>query len=78
MKYVRQLIRIENELDAWAGDLEYQAQWERPPQERAALENRAEELRVLARRIHTIADDFSGMPIRMRELVERALDPYRG
>lgn len=76
-KYVRALIRIENELLAWAGYLDSQAQYQRPRHEFEALSDRARELRVLAADIHTIADSFGGMPLRMRELVARAMDKSR-
>lgn len=76
-KYVRQLIRIENELLAWADYLADQANYQRPEEEFAALTGRARELTTIAADIHTIADSFGGMPLRMRELIARAMDKSR-
>lgn len=67
-KYVRALIRIEDELEQWIAVFEGQGQFNRSAAEQDALLNRAQQLRVLAAHVHRLADDFAVMPYRMRDL----------
>lgn len=71
-KYVRNLIRLEDELEAWIILFEQQALLPRPLGEREALEAKARELNVLREDLHDIADQMAQMPGRLRDSVKWA------